>query len=88
MSNPKFEYWLLLHFEDGSGVRSSGDCSERLKKYLPNYNKGIDIKRITPERILEAIYRAEKRDSPPCMDWPRGVGTTVYRLVKSLTREC
>ena len=26
VSNPMFEYWLLLHFEDGSRVRSPQEC--------------------------------------------------------------
>jgi hypothetical protein len=42
LSNPKFEYWLLLHFEDGTGIASSRDCSGRLKRHLPDYDKGID----------------------------------------------
>lgn len=42
LSNPKFEYWLLLHFEDGTGIASSQDCSDRLKRHLPDYDKGID----------------------------------------------
>ena len=25
LSNPKFEYWLLLHFEDGNNVSTSRD---------------------------------------------------------------
>jgi hypothetical protein len=26
VSNPKFEYWLLLHFEDGKGVNTASQC--------------------------------------------------------------
>src|ERR1700751_571588 len=26
LSNPKFEYWLLLHFEDGKGVATARHC--------------------------------------------------------------
>jgi hypothetical protein len=81
LSNPKFEYWLLLHFEDGPAHR----CSERLKQYLPNYNKSIDRQKFTPARICDAIHRAKQRDTPPCADWPRIIGaTTVYRLVEKL----
>jgi hypothetical protein len=47
LSNPKFEYWLLLHFNDGTGIASSRDCSDRLKRHLPGYDKGIDAR--TPE---------------------------------------
>jgi hypothetical protein len=42
VSNPKFEYWLLLHFEDGTQIKSSQDCSDRLKKHIQNYDKGVD----------------------------------------------
>jgi hypothetical protein len=85
LSNPKFEYWLLLHFEDGTGITSSRDCSDRLKRHLPGYDKGIDARKITPERIDEAIRRARGRDNPPCEDWPRTPGgTTVYKLVENI----
>lgn len=85
LSNPKFEYWLLLHFEDGVGIISSQICTERLRKYLPDYNKGIDARNITQNQIANAIRRARKQDDPPCTDWPRTPGTTmVYRLVEKI----
>jgi len=85
LSNPKFEYWLLLHFEDGTDITSSRDCSDRLESFLPGYEKGIDVRRITRQGINDAIRRARKRDSPPCIDWPRKLGsTTVYKLVEAI----
>jgi hypothetical protein len=85
LSNPKFEYWLLLHFEDGNDIVSSQNCSDRLKQCFPSYDKGIDIRKITHEQINNAIYRARKRDHPPCVDWPHAFGgTTVYKLVESI----
>lgn len=87
LSNPNFEYWLLLHFEDGTGIASSRDCSERLKRYLPGYDKGIDPRKITRDRINDAVRRARERDKPPCTDWPRKLGcTTVYRLVENILK--
>lgn len=83
LSNPKFEYWLLLHFEEGKKISSSKNCSERLKKYLPNYNKEIQVGKIKPG-ILEAISRAQKKDTPKCLTWPEHTGTTVYRLVEKI----
>lgn len=45
-SNPCFEYWVFLHFEDsdapvvGAGTKSSGGVMlSKLKKYMPNYEK-------------------------------------------------
>lgn len=88
LSNPKFEYWLLLHFEAGTGISSSQDCSNRLKRYLPGYDKGIDARAISRQAIADAIGRARQRDNPPCTDWPRAFGgTTVYRLVENMLQE-
>ncbi len=86
LSNPKFEYWLLLHFEDGNNIKSPENMDRRLQKYLPNYNKRIDASKFTRERIEEAIDRARKRDCcPRCADWPRvPYVSTVYRLVERM----
>jgi hypothetical protein len=86
LSNPKFEYWLLLHFEEATGIKSSRNCSERLAKHLPGYEKQIEEHKIRPH-IQTAVSRAERRDKPPCKDWPRNTGTTVYRLVKELLND-
>ena len=82
LSNPNFEYWLLLHFEEGKGVSSSNECKERLQRYLAGYNKGISPGKITPDTIHEAIRRAKQRDNHKA--WPDNNGTTVYRLVQNI----
>ena len=87
LSNPKFEFWLLLHFEDGVGATSERTCESRLRRHLPHYDKGIHRADFPPERIDQAIARAKKRDHPPCIDWPRDFGvTTVYRLVERIRK--
>lgn len=85
VSNRQFEYWLLLHFEDGVGVRSAADCARRLRQHLPDYDKEVEPKDFSEDLILQAISRARSQDSPPCEDWPREPWrTTVYRLVDSI----
>lgn len=85
LSNPQFEYWLLLHFEDGHDITSGQECITRLKRYLPDYDKGIEGRKVSMAQIEAAVRRAEQRDNPPCEDWPRRPGsTTVYRLVRKL----
>lgn len=86
VSNPKFEYWLLIHFENGGGVGSSAQCSKRLAKHLPGYDKSIDTRKFELTKVEEAIKRAKRRDTPPCSDWPHAVGTTVYRLVENILK--
>ena len=85
LSNPRFEYWLLLHFEAGAGISSSRECSRRLRRHLPNYDKSVDRRKFTRDKIVKAVERAKARDSPPCRDWPREPWrTTVYRLVGNI----
>ncbi|NLB63066.1 MAG: RloB domain-containing protein [Fibrobacter sp.] len=84
LSNPMFEYWLLLHFENGNNIESKRECVQKLKKHLPNYAKGkLELNKILPG-VSSAIERAKAKDSPPCQKWPTNTGTTVYRLVEKL----
>src|SRR5262245_60057156 len=68
LSNPNFEYWLLLHFEDGKGIASPQECLTGLKRHLPNYKKDIDGKKIKLELIKNAIARAKQRDTNQSTD--------------------
>lgn len=84
LSNPNFEYWLLLHFEDGKSVFSSNECKERLQRYLPRYDKGINASKISTDSIHEAIRRARQYDNHMTTTWPHNKGTTVYKLVQNI----
>lgn len=72
-SDPNFEYWLLLHFEDNS---SNSGHKQSLKKHISDYDKNIDPRKFPQEKIYQAIKRAKKRQSSPY--------TTVYELVEKL----
>jgi hypothetical protein len=78
LSDPKFEYWLLLHFED-SGVVNSKDCTRKLKNHLPRYDKDIEDRDFSQERVQLAISRARRRDGQGS-----GASTTVYKLVENI----
>lgn len=82
VSNPTFELWLLLHFENAKGSITARTCSDRLKRHVPDYHKSVDVRKFETG-IADAIRRAKEKDTPPCT-WPRGKGTTVYRLVERL----
>jgi len=87
VSNPKFELWLLLHYADADSVNSSSSCDSELNKHLSGYKKEVPEAMFDSEKICGAIMRAKRLDTPPCLDWPRKTGTTVYRLVKSMCRD-
>ena len=81
LSNPKFEYWLLLHFEEVKGTLSSSQCCRRLARHIPDYNKRVPCHKISLSCIQQAVDRAKKRDISPSSKWPQDTGSTVYRLV-------
>lgn len=83
VTNPCFEFWLLLHFEDAVGVTNNRQCKDRLKRYIPSDDKHIETVKLIPG-ITAAVNRARRKDNPPCTDWPRTTGSTVYRLVVKL----
>ena len=61
LSNPKFEYWLLLHFEEGYGVVTAKECDNRLKRWLKDYSKNLRQKDFTEDLIIAAIERSKNR---------------------------
>ena len=83
VSNPNFEYWLLLHFENSRRSLSSKECLRLLRKHWSDYNKGVDHRKISDTCIMEAIARAEQQDHPDG-EWPDTTGTRVYKLVKQI----
>ncbi len=83
-SNPKIEYWLLLHFEDGNKLNSPREVVDKLISTLPNYDKGkVEMEKIFPG-VNDAIQRAEIKDNPQTNAWTNTYGSTLYRLVKKL----
>lgn len=83
MTNPKIEFWILLHFEEGNGVNTAFDCDRRLKKYIPNYDKHVKNVKLDIDCIKKAIERARKLDVEHC-EWPQTKGSTLYRLVEKI----
>lgn len=91
LSNPCFELWLLLHFED---VPAQGE--ERRRQLLENRDnllKAEEARHRQANPTLEyidhfvpqtetAIERARSLDTEPEARWPSGLGTRVYRLVE------
>jgi hypothetical protein len=89
LSNPCFEYWLLLHYEDGSNTSTVNDCKGRLKKHLTLINNNVPEGTFNREHVEQAIKRAktikEKTWGETQQPITAGhIGTTVYRLVEKL----
>lgn len=89
VSNPCFEYWLLLHFEytNGSFGTNGNPCDEliskRLKKHLKNYAKDYNFQSIFNKldkaiNNAQAIYKQAELESFCCSY------TEVFKLVNKL----
>ena len=59
ISNPAFELWVLLHFEDRTAFIDRGDAARRLRGYLPAYEKSVDCSQLIG-LYMTARSRAQK----------------------------
>lgn len=48
-------------------------------------DKHITTAHYDKDKVNKAIERAKKLDTPPCKDYPRTLGTTVYKLLEKIT---
>lgn len=85
VSNPCIELWLYLHFNDSPGIVTNDDILARLKKSIPNYDKGIQFKDYQ-DSYADAIKRARSLDENAESDGEpgRNPSTGVWRLVQSI----
>jgi len=78
ISNPCFELWYLLHFQDQHAELDAKDALAKLKKHLPAYTKATVL---FPEPLLpltaDAIKRARGKQGNPST----GVGQLVAELL-------
>jgi RloB-like protein len=91
VSNPCFEVWLLVHFENLSHQSAkrreelfenkAGLLKREVNRCLAAQKEYID--HFLPH-IDRAIERSKALDTKPRERWPSGLGTRVYRLVEQL----
>lgn len=83
ISNPKFEFWLLSHFEKGDNISNTKECEKRLRKHGLKYEKDhIEEEKLWP-RIQTAISNSEEKHKQ-CKDWHVDNHSTVYVLVREI----
>jgi len=81
VSNPCFELWLLLHFRDSPGMHDRHTIQRMLKKFVPEYDKGVrysDYENNHQNAVKRAAHmdRAAHEANEP----GRNPSTGVYRL--------
>lgn len=85
LSNPCFELWILLHFQDQRAHIGSDRLADACRTHIPNYQKEAPYNDLRP-RYEAAVERARKLDA-----WQQQQGrqdenptTRVYRLTERL----
>jgi len=84
LSNPCFELWLLLHFEESPGAAlNCNEVCERLRAVAGGYSKTNGcVANITEAHVQQAITRAKPSKIAPSL--PNNPATQVYLIVKSM----
>lgn len=85
VSNPCFELWILVHFQDQTAGLTRQDAESKVRNYIPGYKKHISFAELEG-RTNGAARRARKMESDAkergkATDNPT---TGVWQLVKEL----
>lgn len=83
ISNPCFELWLLLHFQESPGAKHHRDMQKLMKSHIPNYDKHVDFTDFR-DGYPQAIKRAERLVMRAVAEHEPGRNPTtdVYRLTR------
>jgi len=89
ISNPCFEVWLCLHFDDLNPLdRTCKDFKKRLRTILGSYNSSnLDLSRYKLN-IENAANQAKAQHSNSQQNWPPTIGSHVYRIIEILLQMC
>lgn len=99
VSNPFFEVWLLLHFDDVSDedrkyavtpehqYEKTAHFRERLRALGSPLRKEKHIREdnYTRKNVAIAVERAKSLDKK-YEKWPRNIGSTVYKLIEKIIK--
>lgn len=80
VSNPKFELFLLMHFEKGNGCTTPSKVDAALKRHMPRYAKRIRCGQFNRSEVEQAILRARSKRSA-CSDVFPAPGMTDAHLL-------
>jgi hypothetical protein len=85
VSNPCFELWALLHFQNHTAHIERRDARHRLKRHLPDYEKALPFAQLHPT-YSEAVRRAQELDRrrEDADDSGGNPSTGVYRLTERI----
>jgi hypothetical protein len=85
ISNPCFEVWLYLHFDELIGeFKLCKEIEDKIRAKVGSYNKSnLDLP-LYEGKMNDAIARAKALDTNPRQYWTKSTGTRVYKIVEVL----
>lgn len=86
ISNPCFELWALLHFQDQTAHIERRDAYRLVCEHIAEYVKELPFEKLQPG-YADAVKRAialEKRHEAAMMDRGSNPSTGVYMLLQSI----
>jgi hypothetical protein len=85
ISNPCFELWALLHFQDQGAPLERGHARQLLKKHLPKYDKALPFEQMDAH-YGDAVRRAKALDKrhDDIDESGANPSTSVHRLTECI----
>lgn len=88
ISNPCFEIWILIHFQDQWAHITGDKVCEYVKRHIPNYEKHLDLPKVKG-KACGAIKRAKQMEDRAASNGNHWANPSsgVWRLVSNLCQE-
>ena len=87
VSNPKFELFLVMHFEKGNGCTTASNVDAALKRHLPRYDKRLGPTAFSKDEIRAAVENASAKRAGCKLAFPNPGMTDVHLLANRLLGE-
>lgn len=84
VSNPKFELFLVMHFEKGNGCTTPEKVDAALKKHWPRYAKRVSLTQFSTKQVTEAVANAKAKRAGCKAALPAPGMTDAHLLVERL----
>ena len=86
VSNPKFELFLVMHFEKANDCTTPEKVDSALKRHLPRYAKRVSATQFSAKQVRDAIENAKAKRVSCKTALPAPGMTDAYLLVESIMR--
>ena len=86
VSNPKFELFLVMHYEKGNCCTTPEKVDAALKKHWPRYSKRVSQTQFSVEQVRGAIENAKAKRRSCASVFPACGMTDAHLLVDRLLR--